>query len=199
MAMRRTIEPTQLPISLAEAKAHLRVEHSYEDALITSYIQGATDYVDGYNGFLGRALVDQTWQLTLDEFPDNEIKLPLAPVIAVSALNYDAPDGNQQTLSPTLYTVDAESEPGWILPAGDWPDTFDGINSVRIVFRAGYINTGNSPVSGTIPGNIRAALLLYIGALYDNRQETIVGQAATQLPWNAEFLLRRHRIEVSLA
>jgi len=191
--------PTAYPLTLAETKAHLRVDHTDDDSLIQTYIAAATAYADGPVGVLGRALVNQTWQETLDTFPTNEIIIRIPPLIAVIAVDYDDPAGLPATVPSNQYTVDDVSEPGWILPDGGWPATFDGINSVRVRFRAGYIDNTTSPPTGAVPDDIRAALLLYVGAMYAHREEVIAGQAAIQLPWGAEALLRRKRIDISMA
>jgi uncharacterized phiE125 gp8 family phage protein len=208
MALRLVTPPSITPVTLAEAKAHLRVDSSDEDAVITIMIETATAHVDGPNGFLGRALVDQTWELVLDAFPPapntdsvlNQIKIPIPPLIEVVNITYDNTAGMPTVYPSTSYTVDTVSEPGWVVPASSWPATFVGINSVRIQFRAGYINLADSPPIGFIPADIKGAILLYIGALYANRDEVSTeGRVPVELPWGADRLLRRRRIELSMA
>ena len=201
MALRLITAPAVTPVTLAEAKAHLVVDHSDDDTLIQAYINAATGYCDGPHGFLGRALVDQTWELVLDEFPVNEIRIPLPPLISVVHVKYDDAAGVEQTVSSSTYTVDNVSEPGWILPAssGMWPSTFDGINAVRVRFRAGYIDATVSPVLMAVPPDIRAAILLYVGTLYNGRETEVVGSSVAPMPWSAEQLLRRKRFDLSLA
>lgn len=192
MALRIILPPATTPVSLVEAKAHLNVDHTDDDTLITAMIESATAHCDGPTGFLGRAIVEQTWELVLDEFPANEIKIPLPPLIAVQSVKYDDTAGVEQTVNVTDYTVDDVTEPGWVLPeaSGLWPATFDGINAVRIRFRAGYT---------TIPADIKAAILLYIGSLYGNREAEMVGASVAPMPWSAEQLLRRKRFDLSMA
>lgn len=198
MALKLITPPATRPLTLAEAKLHLRVDSSDEDSLIEALIDAATDYVDGPTGFLGRALIDQTWDLVLDAFPENEILIPLPPLIEVVSVGYDDGDGNAQVVAASDYTVDSASQPGWVVPNGSWPSTFDGINAVRIRFRAGYVDASNSPLD-QVPGDIRAGMLLYLGSLYANREQVIAGQVAVALPWGADQLLRRKRIDLSMA
>lgn len=196
MALRRIAGPASEPVTLTEAKAHLRVDHSDDDTLIGALIAAAREYVEQ---FLGRVLVDQTWELVFDEFPDNEIQIPKPPLIEVVSVKYDDTAGDEQTIDPGDYSVDNVSEPGWVLPqsSGSWPSTFDGINAVRIRFRAGYVDS-SSP-SGEVPGDIKAGLLLLLGSLYEHRETQVIGQTAVLLPWSAEQLLRPKRVQLGMA
>jgi uncharacterized phiE125 gp8 family phage protein len=192
--------PAYAPVTLTEAKLHLRIDHAEEDTLIEQFIDAATGHVDGPRGFLGRALIDQTWDLYLDRFPTREIKIPLPPLIELISVTYDDTGGVATILDPSLYSIDDVSEPGWIVPVNSsWPSTFDGINAVRIRFRAGYVDNSFSPAIGEVPADIRSAILLYVGSLYANRETIIVGVSAMEIPWSAEQLLLRRRIDVSLA
>lgn len=191
--------PPFLPLTLTEAKLYLRVDHDDEDDTILRCVGAATSYADGLDGFLARALVDQTWELTLDAFPLREVLIPLPPLIEIVNVFYDDPGGVQQILDPSGYSIDAVNEPGWIVPVGNWPQTFDGINSVRVRFRAGYVDASHSPPVGSVPDDIKQALLLYTGTMFDDRATHIVGQTVTAAPWSAEQLLRRRRVEVPIA
>jgi uncharacterized phiE125 gp8 family phage protein len=187
------------PLTLAQVKEYLRVDHDDEDDAIARCFSAAVGYADGPDGFLQRALIDQEWELTLDAFPIREVRIPLPPLIEIVNLFYDDGGGIQQILDPTAYSVDRVNEPGWIVPVGNWPATFNGINSVRIRFRAGYLDASVSPNIGEVPQDITQALLLYAGSLYDNRDVMVIGQTVAAAPWSAEQLLRRRRVEVPLA
>lgn len=203
MALRLITPPAIEPITLAEAKAHLRVDHSNDDTKINMLIRAARRHVDGPYGFLGRALVTQTWELVIDKFPTNELKIPLPPLQSVTSIHYDDSAGVQQLLASTEYTVDDVSEPGWVVPVTTgWPTSlFEGINAVRVQFVAGYDATSDSPpdLAGNIPDDIKAAMLLDIGNLYEHREEVIIGQTAVRLPSGAERLLRPYRVQLSMA
>lgn len=202
MGLQRTVDPTVEPISLAEAKAHLRVTHTDDDSSIAIYIRAAREWMEGPYGFLGRALVTQTWRLTLDAFPTAEIKIPLPPLQSIVAVSYDNPAGVDTVIADTNYFVDDQSEPGWVVPvsAFSWPTPINAINSVRIDFVAGYPPTSDSPpnLTSKIPYNIRAAMLLLIGHLYENREENIVGLSVNKLPMGVDMLLRQYKIHLSM-
>src|SRR5690606_12599307 len=93
----RTVAPATMPVSLAEAKAHLRVDHDDQDDLITAQIKAATAYLDGWSGILGRALVTQTWRQDFAGFGDR-LPLPLVPVTAIDSVSYFDGDNVHQTL-----------------------------------------------------------------------------------------------------
>jgi uncharacterized phiE125 gp8 family phage protein len=185
------------PVTLTEAKAQCRVDHSTDDALLTLFIKAATEYAES---FLGRALIDQTWNLYLDSFPAGEIEIPLPPLIEVVGVFYLDADDVEQEFAVASYVVDSASEPARITLAasGAWPAISTNANAVRIEFRAGYLDSSSPPVAA-VPFDIKAAILLHIGALYAHREEVVVGQAAVLLPWGADALLRRKRKHLGMA
>jgi uncharacterized phiE125 gp8 family phage protein len=196
MGLRLITPPVVQPVSLEETKRHLRIDFDDSDDLISLYILAATQHCEQYTG---RAFVDQTWELTIDSFPTNEIRLTKPPLIEVVSIKYDDTNGDEQTLDPTEYTVDASGEFGWVVPNDTWPTPFDGINAVRIQYRAGYAESADSPTVDSIPSDIKAAILLYVGTFYAHRETVVVGQAATNLPFASLQLLRRRRVHTGMA
>lgn len=160
--LRLVTPPAAAPVSLAEAKAFLRVDHSEEDDLIAGIIAAATGLLDGRTGILGRCLEAQTWELSLDAFPEAELQLPLGPVVSVESVTFADPAGAEATVSPTDYVLDATPTfLGWIVPvaAFAWPETMAVINAVRVRFVAGR---------GT-PAAVKAAILDMVAGKYDER------------------------------
>lgn len=196
--------PTSYPVSLAEAKEHLRVTEDDEDLLIEALITAACQYVEEY---MGRALHSQTFDLYLDQFPTEQsvlpkqITLPRSPLIEVVDVFYSDTNSSEQTFADTDYTVDAASEHPRVvlLESTSWPSTRGGANAVRIRFRSGYVDTNNSPATGEVPEVIRSAILLMIGHLYANREGVIVGQTVAELPLGIKALLDMKRVDISLA
>lgn len=175
MALVLVTPPASAPISLVEAKSHLRVDHSDEDTHIQLLIDAATSYLDGYTGILGRCIVQQTWDLYLDEFPTSEssIQIPLGPLISVSSVTYTDTNGDPATVDSDNYTVDTVTPPGWVVPDSSfsWPSTLDAINAVKVRFIAGY---------STVPPAIKAAMLLMVADLYENREPVVIGQTVNE-------------------
>lgn len=200
MALRLITPPAVEPISLTEAKAHLRVDHNDEDTTIAIYLAAARNDCERWTG---RVFVTQTWELVLDEFPEDEIQIPNPPLQSIVSIKYDDSAGVEQTLATSEYTADTVSEPGWVVPTpSGWPTAiFEGINSVRIRYVAGYLNTDSpTDLTSAIPFAIKAAILLHLGRLYANREDVIVGTSAVKLPiGHAEYLLRPYRVHLGMA
>ena len=133
--------PGAEPIALAEAKLQIRVETSQtaEDGLIRSYIRAARNQVES---LANRALVTQTLDLVLDDFPAGSIPIPLprSPLQSITSITYVDTDGTSQTLSSSLYTVDTGSTPGRVFPIFNelWPGTRGDRNAVTVRYVAGW-------------------------------------------------------------
>lgn len=171
------------PVTLAEAKTHCRVDGSDEDTLITGLIAAATNYVEQYTG---RAIGAQTWRLTQDTFSDN-ILLPMGPVQSISSVQYYDTAGVLQTVASSVYTLDADSDPAWLVRNANeaWPATLNGINAVRVTYVTGY---------ATIPAAVKQAILLLIADWYNMRENTtLTTNQPTEMPHAVTALLANFR------
>lgn len=199
VALKLVTAPAELPVSLDEAKAHLRVDGNDEDDLIDILIRAATSHAER---LMGRAIVEQTWDFYLDEFPsDGWINIPKPPLISVTGFFYTSGD-TETAVDASVYRIDSASEPARISLAenASWPTPAVVSNAVRIRFTAGYIDDSSPPsLTTAIPFDIIAAIKLMIGTLYANRETVVLGQAVNQLPWAAEQLLRQHRVHTAMA
>lgn len=169
--------PAAEPVSLTEAKSHLRVVNSAEDADINRYIEVARDQVEMITR---RALVTQTWELVLQAFPASTvIKLPKAPLQSVTSVKYTTLAGVESTFDSSNYLVDTVSQPGRIRLRHDkaWPgDELQEINGVVIRFVAGY------GAAAAVPVWAKQAILLYVGDFYENREDTLISQGVNSVP-----------------
>ncbi|MEO1063742.1 MAG: hypothetical protein AAFZ07_20180 [Actinomycetota bacterium] len=154
----RTSDPAVEPLSTDEARAHLHVDHGHENTLLDAYVAAARQEAERVSW---RALITQTWQLTLDRFPGSRaaIRLPRPPLQSVTSVVYTDEGGSQQTLATSQYDVDTAGEPGRIVPAFDrcWPSTRRVANAVVITYVAGY---GDS--AADVPQAIRHWLRLFV-------------------------------------
>lgn len=164
MGLQRITAPTLAIVTLAEMKAHLRVTHADEDALIGSLIDAAVAHLDGWYGVLGWCLGSQQWLLTYDTFPDGPIALPLGPLVTLDSVQYD--DGVSPvlvTLPADEYVVDATNREAWLMPVTSWP-TADGTNAVRVTFTVGHATLAE--IHKAIP----VAVKLIAAHWYENRE-----------------------------
>lgn len=186
MALKLITAATELAVSLADAKLHLRVDTTDEDTLITAYITAATEMAEQATG---RALMPQTWELTLDAFP-SAFELTRVPAASITSLKYWDTAGVQQTLGTGLYTLDNADDyaNAYVVPVygGAWPDTRDQINAVALRYVAGYAAAAN------VPDSIKAWIKLQVGAMYENRQAE--GAVQTYALGFADRLLDRYKV-----
>lgn len=172
MGLRLQAAMTALAVSVAEVKANSHITTASEDALIESMIYGAMEMAETLMG--GRAIMPQTWDLTLDNSFPCEIELTRIPVASVSYIKYIAEDGTLTTLDPSQYVLDASSDfsPAIISPAYNviWPTTRVQRAAVQVRFVAGYAD------AAAVPKSIKDWLLLAVGWRYDNREASAKDQ-----------------------
>ena len=159
-----TTAPTTEPVTLAEAKTHLRVDGSDEDTFIEGLIQAAREWCEDYER---RAYITRTITAKFDRFYSTII-LPMPKIQSVTSVKYLDTAGTEQTLSTDYYDVDTYREPGAITLAYNktWPTTRDINNAVEVVFVAGYGDADD------VPERVKCAIKLLIGHLYENRETT---------------------------
>lgn len=191
MALTQTVAPAEEPITTTEAKLHLRVDGSTEDALIGSLITAARAYCENYQR---RAYVTQTWTMTLDGFPMDGrkwIDIPLPPLQSVTSITYLDSAGSEQTWASSNYTVGTKTLPGRVAlaPNASWPTTQAGrIEAVTITFVAGYGG------ASAVPDRIKQAIYLLIGHWYANRESVVVGTISSALAQSVDALLGQDKV-----
>ena len=182
-----TTDATAEPLSTSEAKVHRHIDSTAEDTLLGTLITAARKRCEK---FCHRAFITQTWTLSLDGFPAcRHIDLMLPPVQSVTSVQYYDLDGTQQTLNASKYQVDTASEPGRIILAPSetaFPltQTYRQGDTVEVVFVTGY-----GDAASDVPADIKAAIYLYLGNLWEHRESVVLGTIATKLPMGVEDLL----------
>ncbi|ORE90200.1 hypothetical protein ATO13_23231 [Stappia sp. 22II-S9-Z10] len=173
----RGTAPAAAPVSLDEAKLHLRVDHDDEDALISALIDAATQHLDGVDGILGRALMSQTWEVDATCWRSGAFRLRPDPVQSIVSAKVVAPDGGETVVDVDTFRLDATRGMWRPLTGISFPDLPTRDHQFLIRFTAGY---GDDPED--VPAPIRQAILLLVGAWYENREETVVGVMVSALP-----------------
>lgn len=168
--------PAEMPVSLEQAKAHLRVDHDADDDLIGMAIAAAVGHLDGYAGILGRALMPQEWSEFFSFWPASRaIELRLAPVAEIVEVRARAADGSEAPLDPGAYRLLASSSSRPILLFGvdaALPSLASAPDALTVTYRAGYEDDQGTP---TVPPALASAILLMVGDLYRFRDSVQLG------------------------
>lgn len=178
-SLKRLTAPAVEPITLAEAKAHCRVDTTTEDSLIQGYIATSREWVEDY---VDRSLVTQRLVMTLDTFPA-EIELPRPPMAssgtatAVSVTYVTGESGSTAAMAASTYRVDRDATPGVIRTtyAGSWPSHLIDKNSVTVTWWAGYGD------ASSVPQRVKNAMLMCVHELYEKRGNASMPEAAMRL------------------
>ncbi|RZU39333.1 head-tail connector protein [Edaphobacter modestus] len=211
LSFKVTVPPVAEPVTLDQAKAHLRVDFDTDDLLIMGLIGAAREFCEVYSR---RAFFEQTIVLSLDAFPlftyNNGtippaqmhgwpyysaywdplcIRLPRPGTVSVESIAYRDLTNTVQTLDPSTYYVDLTSEPARIVPMPSltWPTTQLYLpGSVQVTYTAG--SYGDGVATNNCPRAVMAAMLLMVGHLYEHR-ETVSELSLKEIPLGIKSLL----------
>ncbi len=177
MRLKLKAAPAAEPVTLTEARNHLKVDSADDNVLITALITTARQLAEKETK---RAFITQTWEMILDT-AGSEIEIPKPPLQSVISIKVIDDAGNESEVDSTYYDVDpSEGSPGRVkLKAGcTWP-IHRGFASFIIEFKAGYGDTADK-----VPETLRAAVLQIVGHLYDNRGSEDIPPGAKTLLWS---------------
>jgi uncharacterized phiE125 gp8 family phage protein len=180
------VAPASEPLSLAETKQFLRVEHDDDDAVITALIAGARSHVEALTR---RALLTQTWRLVLDAWPGNGRIAPrIGPLQSlVAARVFDAAgvahavDGEQFVIDVAANVIAA---PCWALPM---PGRAHAGIELDVI-------CGFGALASDVPKDILHALRLLVAHWYEHRGVIAIGGSTAVLPAGLHALIAPHRM-----
>jgi uncharacterized phiE125 gp8 family phage protein len=177
--------PATGPVTLAEMKEWLRVDHSLEDGRIQGAMDAAVLWCEDQ---AERAFVKRRVRAVLDEFPADggAIELPIPRAIEVYFVKYNDEAGAEQTLAPLTYILDDVSEPGLLClaPSQVWPTVQVGrVNAVRVEYEAGYGDAAQ------VDPRAKQAVQLLAAHWYENREAVITGTIQAELDLSLRALL----------
>jgi uncharacterized phiE125 gp8 family phage protein len=158
-----------------------------DEQYLQNCIKAAREYCEEIQN---RSYITQTWNLTLDEFPDDDyIELPRPPLVSINSITYLDENGTERTLSTSVYGVDTQGEPGrvYLKYGQEWPTTYDQANSITIQYLAGY------GAASAVPMRIKQAILLMIAHMFENR-DGVSTIAHAQVPIGVDSLLWVDRV-----
>ena len=186
-----SVAPTLTPVTVAEAKTHLRIDSTFtdDDTYIGTLIDVATLAAENYTNL---AIMQQTLNLQIDSFPDyfNLLKGQLR-TLTINQITYQDENNVTQTLAASNYIADGSIKPAriYFTPDATIPSTFDIPNAVKVNFTLGCT------AASQVPAPIRQAILLTIGRFYEIRQDVVTGTIATTIPKTVEYLLNPYRVQ----
>lgn len=184
----RTTDAATEPISASDLKAHLRVDHTDEDDLITALITTARQIAEDY---CERSFITQTWKLYMDEFP-SEIILPRGRALTITSVKYSATTRLDSTFSANDYYTSLETDKPLITPIDQWPETLAEIpNGIEVIYTAGF------GAASAVPTDIKTAIKMIGADLYEYRK-SMTDRGTTKVGYMGKeawmFLLDKHRI-----
>jgi len=180
MPLQLVSPPAEEPVSLADAKLHLRVDFTDDDALISALITAARQAAETITG---RQIVTARWKLVLDSFPGpslmgvpagspftlpgHAILITKCPVQSVVSIQYLDMASTLQVMPATDYALDLACEPARVTPVFGkiWPITLPQIGAVSVTFDTGY------GAAAAVPEGIKSWIKLRVGSLYAHREE----------------------------
>ena len=184
-------EPTIEPVSLFQARDHLRLEDGEQDELVVRCVKAARQHVERRTG---RSLVRQQWRQYFDFFPPTMFLEP-SPVKEVERIQYVDTDGATQTLATSVYEFDEARQIIRLAYEQTWPSSRPHPNSVWADLWCGYYSTGDSPIRplDNLPEDLTSAILLVTGELFENREQSVIGLTVTASR-TFEMLIQPHRV-----
>ncbi len=186
MTIAELMPPAAEPITLAEVKAHLRLDASDEDTLLAGLMRAAREYLEGQ---MGLALIARTFRLYLDDWPAARvIQIARGPVQTIETVTvYDA-SGMPVEVDATGYVLDGMARPArLVLPSR--PGTERALNGIEIDFTAGFGESG-----AEVPDTLKRALLLHVAAMYELRGVLSLDDQPGAVPQGYDRLVAPHAL-----
>lgn len=172
------------PVSLDEAKAHLRVDITDDDSTISTQVQSARGYVEQVTA---RTLVLRSYEWRLDSWPGGTLDLPVTPVTSITGIfTIDEAGVETEFDAANYYLV---SDKVVLKQDSTWPDVQRSHEGILVRFNAGYTD---------VPAGLKSAILLIVGDLYENREASLVGSVSSSVQFSVDALVRPYRLHWGL-
>jgi len=186
--------PATTPISMATAKAYLKITTTDDDDLITALITAATDFAEKY---IKKDLITKTWKTFRDDFFFDEIILRRSPLQTVDRFEYLVATVLTPVPSTDFYnTVETDYSRIALEDGERFPTDGDvRLQSIEIDFKTGFGDT-----EADIPEDIKTGLLAHIAMLFENRGDcfdcgcAVAPKIAASLPLQSAAIYNQYRI-----
>jgi len=178
--------PSGLPVTVAESKTDLRIQHAAEDSIIEDFISSATDYCQEV---VGKKLISQEWRYSISS-ASFCVVLPIAVATEITEINYYDADNNLQSADINDFYFYALEDSAFVEPkhGKNWPATFARRDAISINFKVGYAD------AEAVPAAIKRAIRLLVAHWYECRTAATIGTEAKEIPMGVNALLGSHRI-----
>ncbi len=184
MTLFRTIPPGAEPVTLAEAKANLRLDHDSEDDLIAGLIRAASEEVEATTGV---AMIDQGWRLAVDALPPSgTLLLRRGPVKEIASVTIYGADGEASLVPPEDYEADLVSTPAR-LHFNVRPERMRTMNGIEVDFVAGHGEAGTD-----VPDLLKRAVLTLVAHWFEFRASYGADAQPVSLPDTYRRLIRAY-------
>jgi uncharacterized phiE125 gp8 family phage protein len=180
--------PAAEPITLAEAKAYLRVAIDDDDDVIAALVAGARVHVESQTR---RALITQSWRIVRDAWPDDgRLAILPVPFVSIAAARVHHEDGTTQSIDVSAFTADTASAPA-IVSFAPWslPLPRRAAGGVELDITAGYGDAGSA-----VPEALRQAIRLLVAHWYENRGLIAIGHEVAVMPVSVAALISSFRV-----
>ena len=176
--------PLAEPLTLAEAKAHLRLDGAEEDALLLSLIATAREHLEREAGI---CLIERGLRLYLDDWPE-PLTLAHGPVRAVTAVTVYDDDGEPAAVSLDGHRLDGAARPARLY-LKERPRPGAALNGVEIDFIAGFGTSG-----ADVPEALKRAMLMHVALMFAFRGAVAAENQPAGVPNGYERLVAPWRM-----
>ena len=170
------------PINEDDLLQHLRLipEDEQERKYMVDLMKSAVAYLQQDTGYL---LGQATYKLTLSDFPDDEVSLPLIPVQSISQVLYYTSKTDTSTLTQnTDFWFVSHDRSASLHPIDSWPSVYDRPDGVQITFVAGHQKIED------VKENALQAIRFLVGHWFENRQAVVTGPIVNDVPFTYSAL-----------
>jgi uncharacterized phiE125 gp8 family phage protein len=187
-------------VSVTEARRHLNISSTYDDAWLVDAVSAATRYVEDRTN---RSYRQQSRRLTMRTFDDRRyvhaeggnyfrrrVYFPRGPLVSSTGVSvtYVNAQGTTTTLPTSDYIVSDKDVPGHIVEAynATWPDTYNVDNDVTVNYTAG---------TTSVPPTVKLAVNMLVAHWYRTR-EAATDRAFATIPYGIDALLGGEQVEL---
>lgn len=168
--------PVAEPVTLDEAKAHLRLDGTAEDSYVESLISAARSHVEAA---CSRAIMPQTWRGVFNSFAS--VRLSGGNVREIVEINYYDATNTQQVFED-FYAVLGDNPT--IQPKDGWPAIYSRVDAVTVDIAVGYEQ---------VPEAIKQAILLLVAHWFNHREAVSIGAPVATVPMAVDSLIFPYR------